>query len=79
MKGGRGMSYRICDAMRTEHPTSPLHKGERGSVVKTRPLSLLYSYAGGTPKVVAIAVNTVMTMFRIFPKRFLFIVMSYKL
>ena len=32
-----------------------------------------------TPKVVAIAVNTVMTMFRIFPQRFLFIVMSYEL
>ena len=32
-----------------------------------------------TPKVVAIAVNTVMTMWRILLQRFLFIVMSYKL
>ena len=28
MKGGRGMFHRTCDAMRTEHPPSPLHKGE---------------------------------------------------
>ena len=31
------------------------------------------------PKVVAIAVNTVMTMLMIFPQMFLFIVMSFKL
>ena len=28
VKGGRGMFHRTCDAMRTEHPPSPLHKGE---------------------------------------------------
>ena len=28
MKGGRGMFHRTCDTMRTEHPPSPLHKGE---------------------------------------------------
>ena len=28
VKGGRGMFHRTCDAMRTEHPPSPLRKGE---------------------------------------------------
>ena len=28
VKGGRGMFHRPCDAMRTEHPPSPLRKGE---------------------------------------------------
>ena len=28
VKGGRGMFHKTCDAMRTEHPPSPLHKGE---------------------------------------------------
>ena len=28
VKGGGGMFHRTSDAMRTEHPPSPLHKGE---------------------------------------------------
>ena len=28
VKGGRGMFHRTCDTMQTEHPPSPLHKGE---------------------------------------------------
>ena len=46
---------------------------------KTYPILIHTPIQEVIPKVVAIAVNTVMMMLRIFPQMFLFIVMSFKL